>query len=215
MATATESKAPPVELGHFKRKLEQIDKKLKSSEEDREELKREVRYNKNKNLDNYFTMAIGNEEKLLQMTVRVNQTDKKREKLIKKDVEEMKKKQYETVNDKLWSLETRMDTMSRHQAENSYAIQSKLDALLKNSINQDEAIAEKTRKQPGTRMDFAEAHRKIQESIPLLEIHTIIGLQPVKSATKNERRSQAKGEAANRGKPSRNPKNLKLIRTVA
>ena len=215
MGTATESKVPPVELGHLKQKLEQIDKKLKSSEEDREELKREVRYNKNKNLDNYFTMAIATEEKLLQMAVRVNQTDKKRERFIKKVIEEMKKKRYETVSDKLWSLETRMDTMSRYQAENSCAIQSKLDALLRNSINQDEATAEKTGKQPGTRMDFVEAHRKKQESIPLPEIHTIIGLEPGKSATKNERLSQAKGEAANRGKPPRKPKNLKLIRTVA
>ena len=49
---------------------------------------------------------------------------------------EENKKRYETVNEKLWSLATRMDTMSRDQAESSCAIQSKLDALYRNSITQ-------------------------------------------------------------------------------
>ena len=48
---------------------------------------------------------------------------------------EEKKKRNETVNDKLWSLETTMDTTSRDQAESACAIQSKLDALLRNSFN--------------------------------------------------------------------------------
>ena len=47
------------------------------------------------------------------------------------------KQRYDTVNEKLWNLETRMDTMSRDQAENSCAIQSKLDALLRNITAQD------------------------------------------------------------------------------
>ena len=69
-------------------------------------------------------------------------TDKEQERFIKNDKEEMKKR-YETVNDKLWNLETRMDTMSGDQAENSGAIQSKLDALLKNSITQDRTVQRK------------------------------------------------------------------------
>ena len=73
------------------------------------------------------------EEKLPQMTERVETTDKERQKFIKKNTEEIKRR-YETVNDKLWNLETRMDTMSRDQAENSCAIQSKLDALFRHSI---------------------------------------------------------------------------------
>ena len=63
---------------------------------------------------------------------------------IKKGMEEMKRRG-ETVNDKFWSLETRMDSMSREQAESSCAIQSKLDALLRNSIAQEKTIPEKNR----------------------------------------------------------------------
>ena len=62
-------------------------------------------------------------------------------------MEDMKK------SGKLWNLETRMDTMSMEQAENSGAIQSKLDVLLRNSIAQDKLVAEKP---SGTRVDFVE-----------------------------------------------------------
>ena len=57
------------------------------------------------NLDNYSTLARATEEKLQQMAERVETTDKEREKFKKKDME-VKKKRYETVNDKLWSLQT-------------------------------------------------------------------------------------------------------------
>ena len=70
------------------------------------------------------------------MSDKVEATDKEREKHIKKDMEETKQR-YDTVNDKLWNLETRMDTMSKDQAESFCAIQSKLDALLKSSIAQE------------------------------------------------------------------------------
>ena len=50
------------------------------------------------------------------------------------------KKQYDTVNEKLWNLETRMDTMSKDQPESSCAVQSKLDALLRDSIAQDKLV---------------------------------------------------------------------------
>ena len=83
------------------RKLEQIDRRLKCGEEDQEELKREVRYNKNENLDNYFTMARTTEEKRQQMAEREETTDKERWKSIKKDMEEMKKR-YEILKDKVW-----------------------------------------------------------------------------------------------------------------
>ena len=46
------------------------------------------------------------------MAKKMETTDKEQEKHIKKDQEEMKRRS-ETVTDKLWNLETRMDTMSR------------------------------------------------------------------------------------------------------
>ena len=47
-----ESKAPSIELGDLMTTLEQIDKKLKCSEKDRQELKKETRNNKSESLDN-------------------------------------------------------------------------------------------------------------------------------------------------------------------
>ena len=93
--------------------------------------------------DNNFTLAGVTEEKILQMAERVETTDKEREKFIKKNMEEIKK-WYKTVNDKLWSLEKGMDTISKNQAENSCAIQFKMDALLRYSINQDKGVPDKT-----------------------------------------------------------------------
>ena len=45
------------------------------------------------------------------MSDKVEATDKEKEKNIKKDMQETKQR-YDTVNSKLWSLETRMDTMN-------------------------------------------------------------------------------------------------------
>ena len=56
-AMANQEKTTSLELGDLMAKLEQIDKTLKPSVEDRQELKREVRHNKNENLDNYFILA--------------------------------------------------------------------------------------------------------------------------------------------------------------
>ena len=56
------------QLGDLMAKLDQIDKKLKCSEEDREVIKKELRYNKNEYLDNYFNLATATEEKLQQMS---------------------------------------------------------------------------------------------------------------------------------------------------
>ena len=124
-------------------KLEQIDKKLKFGEENSQELKKELRHNKSEYLDNYFVLAKSTEEKLQRKADKVDVTDKEREKHIKKDKEEMKKR-YDTVIDKLWYLEKRMDTLSRDQADSSCAIQSKLFALFRNSIAQEKTVAEKT-----------------------------------------------------------------------
>ena len=98
------------------KKLYEIDKKFKCSEENRLELKKEIRHNKNENLDIYYCLARATENKLQQMSDKVENTDKERGKHIKKDMKEMKKR-YDTVNEKLWNLETRMDTMSKDQAE--------------------------------------------------------------------------------------------------
>ena len=97
------------------------------------------------------------------MSDKVEATDKKREKSIEKDLQEMKQ-QYDTVNSKLRCLETRLDTMSRDQAESSCAIQSKLDAILRNSTSQDKLVTDQTQ---GNRVDFVEPQRNKRESTPL------------------------------------------------
>ena len=152
-------------------KLEQIDKKLKCSEEDRQMLKQEIRYNKNEKLDNCFNLAKATEENLQQISEKVEANDKESERHIKKDMQE-KKQRYETVNKKLWNLETRMDTMSRDQAESSCAIQSKLDALLRNSTAQEKLVTERPQ---GTRVDFIEPQRNKRESTPLPRIAASTG----------------------------------------
>ena len=100
------------------------------------------------------------------MSDKVEAIDKEREKHIKKHMEEMKK-QYDKVNEKLGSLETKMDIMGMVQAEGSCAIQSKLDALLRNPITQDKLVVEKP---SGTKVDFVEPQRKKRESTPLARI---------------------------------------------
>ena len=52
------------------------------------------------------------------MSDKVDTTDEERDKNIKKDMQEMKQR-YGVVNSQLGSLETRMDTTSRDQAESS------------------------------------------------------------------------------------------------
>ena len=74
------------------------------------------------------------------------------------------KQWYDTVNSKLGSLETRMDTMSRDQAESSSAIQAKLDAILRNSTSQDRPVTDRTQ---GNIVDFLEPQRNKRESTPL------------------------------------------------
>ena len=97
------------------------------------------------------------------MSDKVEATDKEREKHIKKDMEEMKKR-YDTVNEKLWNLDTRMDTMGKDQAESSCAIQSKPDAPMRNSIAQDKLVIEKPS------LDFVEPQLKKLEFTPFARI---------------------------------------------
>ena len=160
--------------------MEQIDKKLKCSEEVRQKLKKEIQYNKNDNLDNYFNLARATEKQIQQISEKVEATDKDRERHNKKDMQEMKQR-YDTVNEKLWNLETRMDTMSRDQAESLCAIQSKLDALLRNSTAQDKLVADSPQ---CTRDDFIETQRNKRESTPLPGIAASIGAGGSKTVMK-------------------------------
>ena len=167
----TIKKTTSLELGDLMAKMEQIDKKLKCSEEDQQMLKKKIRYYKNKNLDNCFNLARATEEKLQQMSDKVEATDKERVKHIKKDMQELKQR-FDTLNEKLWNLETRMDAMSKYQAESSCAIQSKLDALLRISTAQDKLVADRPQ---GTRVDIKETQRNERESTPLNRIATSTG----------------------------------------
>ena len=106
----------------------------------------------------------GHEDKLQQMSARARETYQKRYGRMKK--------RYNTVNEKLWNLETRMDTMSKDQAESSCAIQSKLDALLRNCIAQDKLATDKPH---GTRVDFIETQRNKRDSTPLPRSAASIG----------------------------------------
>ena len=69
--TADHETTTLLELGDLMAKLDQIDKKLRHSEEDIEVIKKELRYNKDEYLDNYFNLARATEEKLQQMSDKV------------------------------------------------------------------------------------------------------------------------------------------------
>ena len=163
MATADHETTTSLELGDLMAKLDQIDKRLKHSGEDREVIKKELRYNKHEDLDNYFNLARATEEKLQQMSDKRDATDGERDRNIKKDIQETKQR-YDAVNSQLGSLETRMDTMRRDQAESSCAIQAKLDAILRNSTSQDKPVTDRTQ---GNRVDFVEPQRNKRQSTPL------------------------------------------------
>ena len=126
-------------------------------------IRKELRYNKHEYLDSYFNLAKATEERLQQMSDKIDTTNGARDKNIKKDMQEMKQR-YDAVNSQLGSLETRMDTMSRDQAESSCAVQAKLDAILRNLTSQDRPAAERTQ---GNRVDFVELQRNKWHSTPL------------------------------------------------
>ena len=97
------------------------------------------------------------------MSDKVEATDGERDKNIKKEIQEMKQR-YDAVNSQLGSLETRMDTMRRVQAESSCAIQAKLDAILRNSTSQERPAKDRTQ---GNRVDFVEPQRNKRQSTRL------------------------------------------------
>ena len=70
----------------------------------------------------------------------------------------------------------------QEQAENSGAIQSKLDVLFRSprcSIAQDKLMVEKP---SGTRVDFVEPQRKKRESTPLLRIDRTLASRGTRTA---------------------------------
>ena len=102
-ATTDHETTNSLEMGDLMAKLDQIDKKIKYSEEDRAVIKKELRYNKHDYLDN-FNLARATEEKLQQMSNKIVATDEDRDKNIKKDMQEMKQR-HDAVNSQLGSLE--------------------------------------------------------------------------------------------------------------
>ena len=168
-----------IELGDLMAKLNQIDKKLKHSEEDREVIRKELRYNKHEYLDSYFNLAKATDERLKEMSDKVEATNEERDKNIKKDMQQLKNR-YDDVNSQLGSLEKRMDTMSKNQAESSCAIQTKLDAILRNSTSQERPAADRTQ---GTRVDFMEPQRGKRQSTPLPLTRDTVSIAPTAAKT--------------------------------
>ena len=91
-ATADHETTTTLELGDLMAKLDQIDRRLKCSEEDREVIRKELRYNKHEYVDSYFNLAKATEEKLQQMSDKVEATDKDREENINKDMPVIKQR---------------------------------------------------------------------------------------------------------------------------
>ena len=79
-----------LELGNLMAKLHQINKELKHSEEDRDLIRKELRNLKHEYLDSYFNLAKATEERLQQMSDKVDTTDEERDQNIKKDMQEIK-----------------------------------------------------------------------------------------------------------------------------
>ena len=177
--TTADRETATLELGDLMTKLNQIDKRLKYSEEDRDLIRKELKYNKHEYLDSYFNLAKATDERLQQMSDKVDATNEERDKNIKKDMQQLKNR-YDDVNSQLGSLEKRMDIMNRNQAESSCAIQAKLDAILRNSTSQERPAADRTQ---GTRVDFVEPQRGKRQSTPLPLTRDTVSIAP--TAAKN------------------------------
>ena len=102
--TTADREIATLELRDLMTKLSQIDRKLKHSEEDRDLIRKELKYNKHEYLDSYFNLARATEEKLQQMSDKVDATDEERDKNIKKDMQQLKNR-YDDVNSQLGSLQ--------------------------------------------------------------------------------------------------------------
>ena len=85
------------------------------------------------------------------------------------------------MNNKLWSLETNIDTMSNDQAESSCAVHSKLVALLRNSTAQDKLITHTTQ---GNRVHLIGPQWNKRESTPLSRSEASIGAGGAKTIMK-------------------------------
>ena len=177
--TTADHETATLELGDLMTKLNQIDKKLKYSEEDRDLIRKELKYNKHEYLDSYFNLAKATDERLQQMSDKVDATNEERDKNIKKDMQQLKNRYYD-VNSQLGSLKKRMDTMNRNQAESSCAIQAKLDAFLRNSTSQESPAADRTQ---GTRVDFVEPQRNKRQSTPLPLNRDAVSIAPTAAKT--------------------------------
>ena len=177
--TTADHETATLELGDLMTKLNQIDKKLKYSEEDRDLTRKELKYNKHEYLDSYFNLAKATDERLQQMSDKVDATNEERDKNIKKDMQQLKNR-FDDVNSQLGSLEKRIDTMNRNQAESSCAIQAKLDAILRNSTSQERPAADRTQ---GTRVDFVEPQRNKRQSTPLPLTRDAVSTAPTAAKT--------------------------------
>ena len=166
--TTADHETAALELGDLMTKLNQIDKKLKYSEEDRDLIRKELKHNKHEYLDSYFNLAKATDERLQQMSDKVDATNEERDKNIKKN-------RYDDINSQLGSLEKRIDIMNRNQAEILCAIQAKLDAILRNSTSQERPAADRTQ---GTRVDFVEPQRNKRQSTPLPLTRDAISIAP-------------------------------------
>ena len=177
--TTADHETATLELGDLMTKLNQNDKRLKYSEEDRDLIRKELKYNKHEYLDSYFNLAKATDERLQQMSDKVDATNEERDKNIKKDMQQLKKR-YDDVNSQLGSLENRMDIMNRNHAESSCAIQAKLDAILRNSTSQERPAADRTQ---GTRVDFVEPQRGKRQSTPLPLTRDTVSIAPTAAKT--------------------------------
>ena len=82
--TTADHETATLELGDLMTKLNQIDKKLKYSEEDKDLIRKVLKYNKQEYLDSYFNLAKATDERLQQMSDKVDATNEERDKNIKK-----------------------------------------------------------------------------------------------------------------------------------
>ena len=146
-------------------------------------IRKELRYNKHEYLDSYFNLAKATDERLKEMTDKVEATNKEREGNIKKDLQLLKNR-YDDVNSQIGSLEKRLDTTSKNQAESSGAIQTKLDAILRNSTSQGRPAADRTQ---GTRVDFVEPQRGKRQSTPLPLTRNTVSIAPAAEKNNHEK----------------------------
>ena len=149
------------------------------TDEDRDSIRKELKYNRHEHLDSYFNLAKATDERLQQMSDKVEATNEERDRNIKKDMQQLKNR-YDDVNSQLGSLEKRMDTMSRNQAESSCAIQAKLDAILRNSTSHERPAADRTQ---GNRVDFVEPQRNKRQSTPLPLTRDTVSIAPTAAKT--------------------------------